>query len=255
MNSFQAIAETNQWATLWPEIALGGLAVVLLVKNLFWSSKKLSSIGTLVIGGQLVILTLLFLTRPISVTGVSFGGMIFHTPLGYIMRIFFLLSSLIVAYIGMLYLKKQDLPRTEFFHIILVATAASMLLVQSHHFVMLFVALETVTVGAFILVSYSRSSVFSLEAGLKYLILGALSSSLLLFGVVLLYGAAGNPSLIESTTDAMNFTELARFISSNSDNHLIQIGTILVICGIAFKIGVVPFQIGFLMYTREPRYR
>ena len=57
---------------------------------------------------------------------------------------------------------------------------------------MLFVALETVTVGFYILVSYVRTNPLSLEAGLKYLITGALSSSLLLFGIVLLYGVAGN---------------------------------------------------------------
>jgi NADH-quinone oxidoreductase subunit N len=67
-----------------------------------------------------------------------------------------------------------------------------MLLAQSNHFVMLFVALETVTIGFYILVSYFRDSPLSLEAGLKYLIMGALSSAILLFGIVLLYGVAGN---------------------------------------------------------------
>ena len=74
----------------------------------------------------------------------------------------------------------------------IVVTAALMLLAQSNHFVMFFVALETVTVGFYILVSYFRTSAASLEAGLKYLILGALSSAILLFGIVLLYGVAGN---------------------------------------------------------------
>ena len=70
-----------------------------------------------------------------------------------------------------------------------------MLLVQSANFVMLFVALEAVTVAFYVLVAYCRTSSFSLEAGLKYLILGALSSSILLFGIVLLYGVAGNPEM------------------------------------------------------------
>ena len=81
----------------------------------------------------------------------------------------------------------------EFHHVVLVVAAAMMLLVESRNFVMLFVALETVTVGFYILVSYYRSNPKTLEAGLKYLVMGALSSALLLFGIVLLYGVAGSP--------------------------------------------------------------
>ena len=76
-----------------------------------------------------------------------------------------------------------------------------MLLAQANHFVLLFVALETITVGFYILVSYTRSNPLSLEAGLKYLIMGALSSGLLLFGIVLLYGVAGNPALPAHTAE------------------------------------------------------
>ena len=83
------------------------------------------------------------------------------------------------------------MPRVEFYHIVLVVTAALMLLTQSSHFAMFFVALETVTIGFYILVSYFRDNALTLEAGLKYLVLGALSSAILLFGIVLLYGAVG----------------------------------------------------------------
>ena len=87
------------------------------------------------------------------------------------------------------------MPRIEFYHIVLVVTAAMMLLAQSNNFVMLFVALETLTIGLYILVAYYRTATASLEAGLKYLVMGALSSGLLLFGIVLLTGVAGNPAL------------------------------------------------------------
>ena len=85
----------------------------------------------------------------------------------------------------MVSLDRKTLPQIEYFHILLVVTAALMLLAQANHFVMLFVALETATVGFYILVSYFRDTVVSLEAGLKYLIMGALSSAILLFGIVL----------------------------------------------------------------------
>jgi NADH-quinone oxidoreductase subunit N len=124
-----------------------------------------------------------------------------------------------------------------------VATAAMMLLAQANHFVLLFVALETLTIGLYILVSYFRTNALSLEAGLKYLVMGALSSSLLLFGIVLLYGVAGNPSLPGHSANSMQFDQLANFLAQNPHNFLASAGIVLVLSGIAFKIGAFPFQI------------
>src|SRR5690606_38797480 len=122
-----------------------------------------------------------------------------------------------------------------------------MLLTQANHFVLLFVALETVTVGFYILVSYTRDNPLSLEAGLKYLVMGALSSSILLFGIVLLYGAVG----VEAATygaggrvaDVMNFGVVQQYLADNPSNLLASIGIVLVLSGVAFKAGAVPFQI------------
>ena len=125
----------------------------------------------------------------------TFSGLLYHSTAGQVMRAFFLLAALLVCLLARITLARQAMPRVEFYHIVLIVTAAMMLLAQSNHFVMLFVALETLTIGLYILVSYHRASAASLEAGLKYLLLGALSSGLLLFGLVLLYGVAGNPSL------------------------------------------------------------
>jgi len=127
--------------------------------------------------------------------------------------------------------------------LVIIIAAAMMLLVQSANFVMLFVALEAVTIAFYVLVAYCRTSSLSLEAGLKYLILGALSSSILLFGIVLLYGVAGNPELSFSSADSLNFEALKTFIAIHQDNLLVRIGAILVVAGICFKVGAVPFQI------------
>jgi NADH-quinone oxidoreductase subunit N len=118
-----------------------------------------------------------------------------------------------------------------------------MLLAQSNNLLLLFVALETVTIGLYILVSYYRNNSLTLEAGLKYLVMGALSSSLLLFGIVLLYGVAGNAALPGHTAQAMHYGQLASFLAANPHNFLASIGIVLVLSGVAFKIGAFPFQI------------
>ncbi len=242
MDIFKVIAGTNDWFVIYPEISFGVLALVILMIDVFVPNKGKRLIPSIAIVGQVVILLgVIFGREPIM--GEYFGGMIQIGSFSQIIRIFFIISSLLVSYLGIVYFSKQILPSSEFYALVLVITGALMLLVQSNNFVMLFIALETVTVGLLILIAYSRNSEFSLEAGLKFLILGALSSSLLLFGIVLLYGVAGNPTLPAHTIDAMNFVALGNFIDANSSNILVKIGIALIICGLAFKIGAFPFQI------------
>lgn len=239
------ISTTNNWGAILPEILLALLALGLLVAEVFLPKERHGLIGRLSMIGQLGILAMLVLPNQCGDwMGTShFGGMIALSDVGQIMRGFFLVCSILVTYLGGIYLSKQSLPKTEFFHLVLIIAAASMLLVQSVNFVMLFVALEAVTVAFYVLVAYCRTSALSLESGLKYLIMGALSSSILLFGIVLLYGVGGNPSLTGASGDSLNFAALATFIQLNPENPIVLAGAMMVIAGICFKIGAVPFQI------------
>ncbi len=243
---FKVFAESNIWSALWVEIALVLLALGLLVLELVLPANAKRTIPSVAIAGQIILLVLAsiqLIQMPDDCSGMYFSQMILQTPQSAIMRIFFLLGGIFVSYLGTVYLARRELPKMEFFHIVLVVTAAFMILVQSHHFVVFFVALETLTIGFYVLVAYCRTSSASLEAGLKFLILGGFSSAMLLFGIVLLYGVAGNPLLPGYSTDSMNFSNLATFITQNPTNPLVLGGAVLVLVGMAFKIGVVPFQI------------
>lgn len=244
---FQEAAASNLWGAILPEMLVAFLALSLLALEMFLPENRRHLIPRVAIWGQAAILAW-FLGFYFQGAGghlgtVTFAGMLSHSLFGQAMRAFFLLASLFVCFLASISLARQQTPKVEFYHITLVVTAAMMLLVQSHHFVMLFVALETVTVGFFILVSYFRNTSASLEAGLKFLILGALSSSLLLFGIVLLYGAGGNPELAGHTGNAMAFDQLRSFLEQNPDHFLVISGSMLVVAGLAFKIAAVPFQI------------
>jgi len=247
-----AAADSNRWAAILPEVSLGCLALLLLVLEMVLPRAAHRAIPVVAIAGQAVLLAFLLASFCCAsgACGVgaylgteTFNGLLLHTRDGQFMRVFFLLTSLLVSVLGVVSLGRRQLPRVEFFSIVLVIGGALMLLAQSNHFVMLFVALETVTVGFYILVSYFRTSALSLEAGLKYLITGALSSGLLLFGIVLLYGVSGNPLLIGSTENGMHFGELRGFLAANPDNFLASLGIVLVLSGVCFKIGAFPFQI------------
>jgi NADH-quinone oxidoreductase subunit N len=98
---------------------------------------------------------------------------------------------------------------------------------------MLFVSIELITITFYVLVSFQRSKLASLEAGVKYLILGALSSSFMIFGIALIWG----------TTGTMNFTELAAVASQYAGTKIFLLGVLLVLVGLGFKIAAFPFQI------------
>lgn len=236
---------TNEWAAILPEIMMAVLALSLLGAEMAFPKQRLSLIPRLALWGQISVLLVAFgFAGWCNVEHREyFSGMILQSDITQIMRGFFVVSSIFVCYIGRIYLSKQNLPKTEFYALVLIISAAMMLLVQSNNFVMLFVALETVTVAFYVLVAYCRTSKFSLEGGLKYLIMGALSSSILLFGMVLLYGIAGSPEMFGSSGDSLNYMQLTNFITFNADNMIVRIGALLVIAGICFKIGAVPFQI------------
>lgn len=247
LDYFKEAAATNLWSAIVPEMLVAFLALALLALEMFLPKERRFLIPRVAIWGQAAILVwfLLFYFREAGghLNTVTFAGMLSHSMFGQAMRGFFLLSSLFVCYLASISLARQAVPKVEFYHITLVVTAAMMLLVQSHHFVMLFVALETVTVGFYILVSYFRNTSSSLEAGLKFLILGALSSALLLFGIVLLYGVGGNPELVGHSANALAFDQLRAFLDQNPDHFLVIAGSMLVLAGLAFKIAAVPFQI------------
>ena len=238
----RSLAAGNRWGAIWPELSLGCLALALLVLETVLPKAAHRRIPLVSLAGQVAILAVLAANFGTPYRA-AFNGLLMISPAGQLMRVFFLVSSILVSLMAARSLSLERAPKVEFHHVVLVVAAAMMLLVESRNFVMLFVALETVTVGLYVLVSYCRSNPATLEAGLKYLIMGALSSALLLFGIVLLYGVAGSAGLAGRTAEAMQYGGMAGFLEANPGNFLAAAGIALVLSGVAFKIGAFPFQI------------
>ncbi len=136
-----------------------------------------------------------------------------------------------VALISHGYLEKLPDNREEYYLLLLTATLGATVLVASRHFVSLFLGLEVLSVSLYGLIAYRRSAEMSVEAGLKYLILAALSSAFLLFGMALVYADTG----------ALAFPALARTLGNATPLSLI--GLALLVVGIGFKLAVVPFHL------------
>src|SRR6266571_2948116 len=121
----------------------------------------------------------------------------------------------------------------EFFSLPLLICAGLMYLVSAIDFIFIFVAIELVTISFFVLVSFPRRNPIALEAGVKYLILGALSTAFLVYGITWIFGVTGETNLQRIT---------AALSSGKIDNHAATFGAVLVLVGLGFKIAAVPFQ-------------
>ncbi|MGE3312694.1 MAG: NADH-quinone oxidoreductase subunit N [Limisphaerales bacterium] len=122
---------------------------------------------------------------------------------------------------------------TEYFVLTLFALAGMLLAASANNFAVMYVALELITVSFYVLTGFQRSRIASLEAGVKYLLLGALSSAFMVYGMALCFGASGT----------MQFDELAAQSAELAETRLFQAGMLLVLGGLSFKVAVFPFQI------------
>lgn len=145
----------------------------------------------------------------------------------------FLLGAALTIVISFPYVGKQRLQAGEFYTLVLLATVGMMFMGATRNLILLFLAIETMSVAAYVLTAYNRRDRKSAEAGLKYFILGAFSSAFLLYGIALVWGATGS----------VNITEIARVVETGGGFTLLLLaGLALLTIGFAFKVAAVPFH-------------
>src|SRR5690242_18462001 len=163
----------------------------------------------------------------------AFNGMFVQDELSLFFKRFFLIATIIVLILSVEFADRFPAGISEYYALILFALSGMMFAASANDFSLLFVAVELITVTFYVLTSFQRNRLASLEAGVKYLILGALSSAFMVFGIALIWGTSGK----------LNFTELAAVASQYADSKIFLLGVLLVIVGLGFKIAAFPFQI------------
>jgi NADH-quinone oxidoreductase subunit N len=246
--SLKSIAATQDWLLLWPELSMALVALLILLGDSLAPARfhdcwrRVGAAFTFfILAGMIAFAN----CSPGScqVPASAFGGMIEVHPSGQWFRMFFLLTNLVVFWLGGHYFLKRGLVRTEYFALSMLVTAAMMLLAHARHFAVVFVSLETIAIGLYVLVAYDRKSAFSLEAGIKYLVVGGTNTAILLLGIALLYGMGGHPDLEGRSADPLLFSNLHAFLSLNGSDAIAQAAVLLILASAAFKVGLVPFQI------------
>jgi NAD(P)H-quinone oxidoreductase subunit 2 len=169
-------------------------------------------------------------TNPISFLG-GFNG----DALSIVFRGIIALSATVTVMMSVRYVEQSGTSLAEFLTILLTAALGGMLLSGADELVMIFVALETLSISSYLLTGYMKRDPRSNEAALKYLLIGAASSAIFLYGVSLLYGLSGGQTQLGEIANAL--------ATSQTENPIgLVIALVFVIAGIAFKIAAVPFH-------------
>jgi NADH-quinone oxidoreductase subunit N len=212
-----------------PEIILAVGALALLMVGVFSGDKS----APMVTGLAILLMTvaglwLIFMTG----NGEAYGGAFLVDPFSRFMKVLALIGSVVAMIMSIGQAKAHNLDHFEFPVLLVLATLGMMLLISAHDLIALYLGLELMSLSLYVVAAFNRDNVRSTEAGLKYFVLGALSSGMLLYGMSLVYGFTGNTG----------FDEIAAVLSSETRHLGLVFGLVFVMAGVCFKISAVPFH-------------
>ena len=164
----------------------------------------------------------------------AFGNMVVSDVMGNWLKCFATLAVMVTLVYGRHYAAERDMLRGgELFSLSLFSLLGMFVMISGNNFLVLYMGIELLTLSSYALVALRRDYVLSVEAGMKYFVLGALASGFLLYGMSMLYGATGT----------LNVQEAFAAIQSGQLKHQVLVfGLVFIVAGLAFKLGVVPFH-------------
>ncbi len=216
------------FATLQPVIVLSVWTCVLLLLDVFLIKRK-SITAVLTAFGLALTLGLTFMQ--VGASNDGFSGMVVQDGFSTFINALQLVGGLLGVAVAHAYIKRTGSERGEYYTLLLFSVIGMMLMAQSNDLIMVFIALELLSIPLYVLAAFTRNTE-SEEAGIKYFLLGAFSTGFVVYGIALVYGA----------TASTNLHEIVAFASSSSPSLLLTIGAALILVGFAFKVAVVPFH-------------
>jgi NADH-quinone oxidoreductase subunit N len=214
------------------ELTLVVLGLGVLLADLWLPAERRRGLGYLAALGVGAILLCSFMSDAGEAVQYAFGRMYVLDGMALFFKRFFLVATILVLLMAVEFSDRVQAGISEYYSLILFAAAGMMFAASANDFALLFVSLELITVTFYVLVSFQRGRAVSLEAGVKYLIIGALSSAFMVFGIAFLYGTSGT----------FNFDDLATTGTNLAENKLFLFGLLFLLVGLGFKIAAVPFQ-------------
>lgn len=209
-----------------PEIIMTISATVLLILELIFKNK-----GVLAFIAVAVAAAVLY-TIPMSY-GQTFGGMFISDTYSTYFKLIFMINLVLTVLISLRYIQREKAEYGEYYSLLLFATSGMMLMASAKDLIILYLGLELMALSTYILAGIKRHDIKSNEAAIKYFLLGAFSSALLLYGISLIYG-------MTATTDIYKIASTLQ--QSNAPSLPLLLGMILIVVAFSFKIAAAPFH-------------
>jgi NADH-quinone oxidoreductase subunit N len=219
------------YATL-PEVFVLVMAMVILLTDLFLSERNRFVTYALT---QATLLGAAMITVATHTSAVSyaFSGMFVDDPLADMLKLMTYLATSVVLIYSRSYIAERGMFRGEFFVLTLFSMLGMMVMISGQSLLTLYMGLELLSLCLYSLVALDRENPRASEAAMKYFVLGALASGMLLYGMSMLYGMTGS----------LDITQISSALASGVPDHAVLIlGLVFVVAGLAFKLGAVPFQ-------------
>ncbi|MCF6288615.1 MAG: NADH-quinone oxidoreductase subunit NuoN [Proteobacteria bacterium] len=232
---FETMFGWSELAPVLPEIIILSTACIVLMLGLFISSEKG---GLLVLTSILGIMFAAIATAKFHMGGneltrqVLFNGNFVRDYMGDVLKIAVYMVMLFIFIYAKQYLRNKDIFKGEFYALMLFAMLGIMIMISGYNYITLYLGLELLALSSYALVAYDRENLQSNEAAMKYFILGAIASGMLLYGMSMVYGAVGT----------LQVDEIAIAVANTNNTILLSLGLVFIMVGIAFKLGAAPFH-------------
>ncbi|MBU3710295.1 MAG: NADH-quinone oxidoreductase subunit NuoN [Limnohabitans sp.] len=222
------------WVTAYPEILLLVMACVIALVDLGVKTPTRTVTYVLSLLTLAAVALLQGLYASTGATVYSFGNMVVSDPMGNWLKCFAAIAMMATLVYGRPYAADRDMLRGgELFTLSLFSLLGMFVMISGNNFLVLYLGLELLTLSSYALVALRRDNGVATEAAMKYFVLGALASGFLLYGLSMLYGATGS----------LDINTVFQVVASGQVKHqVLVLGLVFVVCGLAFKLGVVPFH-------------
>jgi NADH-quinone oxidoreductase subunit N len=221
----------SDFQVILPLVVLVIWAVILVLVDLWIPKKSKGITAALAVVGMVV--ALLLCLRQFSTPAAAFNGMVQVDGFATFLDVIFLGSGIISVGLAFDYLRRMNIERGEYYSLIMISTSGMLLMTYAEDLIVVFLALELLSIPLYVMAGFARLQVESEESALKYFLLGAFSSGFVLYGIALVFGATGFTSLPDIVASVANKTvQMSLFLA----------GSALLLVGFGFKAAFVPFH-------------
>jgi len=215
-----------------PEMILLGMAMLVLIADLFLKQSNRIAIYSL---SQFALLMAAYVTFTTHAPGAgyAFSGTFVDDAMSDVLKLMIYLGTSLIFVYTRQYIQLRDMFRGEFYALVLFSVVGMMIMVSGQSMLTLYIGLELLSLSLYALVAMDRDNARATEAAMKYFVLGALASGMLLYGMSMVYGMTGS----------LNIADINHALMNSPGVHSVMIlGLVFIVAGLAFKLGAVPFQ-------------